>query len=31
MKFVRGTGTAGVTIPKAAMKLSGLSGTEWSC
>ncbi len=28
MKFVRGTGTAGVTIPKAAMKLSGLSGTE---
>ncbi len=28
MKFVRGTGAAGVTIPKAAMKLSGLSGTE---
>lgn len=28
MKFVKGTGAAGVTIPKAAMTLSGLDGAE---
>lgn len=28
MKFVKGTGAAGVTIPKAAIKLSGLGGAQ---